>query len=113
MYGLSFNLGALEQIKNIDFEILSFIIFDTPYSPFLKRFLQGNSRLANGFCPNFGFNPQNNTFTIGFQDIQPLVNLDDPQFSWFDKSRISDEAQGRKNFGTVPVTKELLYEMIM
>lgn len=100
-------------MKNIDFEILSFIIFDTPYSPFLKRFIQGNSRLANGFCPNFGFNSQSRTFTVGFQDIEAFVDLDDPHFSWFDKSRISDETQGTKNFGTVPMTKQLLYEMIM
>jgi hypothetical protein len=113
MYGINFNIGTTQKIKKIDLEILSFIFFDTPYSPFFNRFIQGNTPIANGFCPNFGFNPENSSFTIGFQDLVPFIDLDDPQFSWFDKSKLTSDFNGGLNFGTVTLTKDLLHEMIM
>lgn len=109
IYGLTFKIKENLKLKNIDIEILSFILFNTPNSPFFTRFLSSDHPIASGFCPNVGFNPQAQTFTLGFQNLNSSINLDD--YPWFDRSRL--EKVNYKQSSVVELKDELLQELIM
>jgi Zn-dependent M16 (insulinase) family peptidase len=72
----SFGIGficdeiGLKSEDSLALSILSYLMFDTPSSPFYVRFLEEG--LASGYCAGKGYEPvlQYATFTIGFEDIE-------------------------------------------
>lgn len=111
-YGLTFKIPESEKFKSLDLEILSFILFNTPNSPFFTTFLASQTPIATGFCPNVGYNSQSNTFTIGFQNLTTSVDLDSPVYStWFDKSQLEDVdfSQG----SVVELKPQVLQELVL
>lgn len=71
-FGVSFlcqNIGD-DVDDSIALSILSYLLFNTPKSPFYVDFLE--SGLASGYCPGVGYETmlKNSYFTIGFDNIQ-------------------------------------------
>jgi Zn-dependent M16 (insulinase) family peptidase len=111
-YGLSFKVPEGPAFKNIDLEILSFILFNTPNSPFFTTFLASESPIATGFCPNIGYNAQTRIFTVGFQNLTTSVNFDSPSFVKFDRSRFAEFVNFEQS-SIVELKAEVLQELVL
>ena len=70
--GISFLCNKMGENPEDSFglSILSFLLFDTPSSPFFKIFIE--QQLCDGYCPGYGYESSiaQSYFTIGFENVE-------------------------------------------
>lgn len=82
MLGINFLCNDIieDPLVSVGFNMLSYILFETPESPLYKFIL--NNQLAPGYCPGYGYDMTTkiSTFTIGVNnaanDIKSLLSID-------------------------------------
>ena len=69
--GVSFlcNNVVEEPITSFSLQVLSYMLFDTPSSPFYQTLIE--SGIASGYCPGYGYDMNNKqgAFTIGVRNV--------------------------------------------
>ena len=69
--GLSFlcNIVVDSPVTSFSLQILSYMLFDTPSSPFYQTLIE--SGIASGYCPGYGYDMNNKQgiFTIGVRNV--------------------------------------------